>query len=139
MVNAWCTAADVLTYTGKTVTTQDVTTAQIMVEALVKRVWRDTDQDTSSYYWLNRAVAFQAAFVSDNAEMIYAGNVASLSQDGFSISFDYSSIPMTAKIYSSTTLQLLNNIFRGANTTIRMNSAFQGSNTSRYRWKNIGW
>lgn len=136
---AWATTADVSALTGRTVTGPEINMAQSMVEGLIKRVYRDTDANTSAYYWLNKAVAWQAVYIHDHPEVITAiGNIASLSQDGFSVSYRSDS-DVANVTYSPVALSFLNNLYRGANTTIRLNSAFQKDRLSQRRaeWRRI--
>ena len=126
---AWCTVTDVLSFTGAAVTATDVNIAQGMIEALVKRVWRPTDATTRDFYWLTRATAWQAAFVAAHPELLTMMDLRSISQDGLSITFRDGSTPMA--MYSPTALRFLSNLFRGSNTTIRMNSAFQKNRPRR--------
>jgi hypothetical protein len=120
---AWCTVADVLAFTGYTVAQANVTTAQGSIEALIHRVWRDTDADKRDYYWLSRAVAWQSAYHFDHPELLTMMDVSSISQDGLSITFKATSASMA--MYSPVALRFLSAVFRGSNTTIRFNSAFQ--------------
>jgi len=139
MANTWASDADVTTLTGVTVPSATTYSAQQMIEALVKRVWRDSDADTSAYYWLQRAVAWQAVYLNAHPEVLTDYGVQSLSQDGFSVTFNISQIPRTARIYSPVALKMLDNLFRGANTSIRMNSAFQKNSVGKVRWRRIAW
>lgn len=120
---AWCTVADVLAYTGYTVSQSNVTTAQGSLEALLHRVWRDTDSAKRDFYWLSRATAWQAAYHFDHPELLTMMDVQSISQDGLSITFKQSATPLA--MYSPTALRFLSALFRGSNSTIRLNSAFQ--------------
>lgn len=120
---AWCTVADVLAYTGLAVSSSNVTTAQGSIEALIHRVWRDTDASKRDFYWLSRAVAWQAAYHAAHPELLTMMDVQSISQDGLSITFKSSGTPMA--MYSPTALRFLSALFRGSNTTVRFNSAFQ--------------
>lgn len=119
----WCSVTDVLTFTGRPVTQQDVNTAQGMLEALVHRVWRVTDSERRDYYWLTRACAWQALYVNAHPELLTMMDVSSISQDGLSISFKGSA--QSVATYSPIALRFLSSLFRGSNTTIRLNSAFQ--------------
>lgn len=120
---AWCTVADVLAYTGYTVPQINVTTAQGSIEALLHRVWRPADAAKRDFYWLSRATAWQAAYHADHPELLTMMDVQSISQDGLSITFKQSSTPLA--MYSPTSLRFLSALFRGSNSTIRLNSAFQ--------------
>ena len=126
---AWCTVADVLAFTGYTVTQPNVTTAQGVIEALLHRVWRDTDVDKRDFYWLTRAVAWQAAYHADHPELLTMMDVSSISQDGLSITFKATSGGMA--MYSPIAMRFLSALFRGSNTTIRLNSAFQKNRLTR--------
>src|ERR1700761_8487522 len=83
----WCTVTDVLTFANKSVTQGDVNTAQQMIEAIVRRVWRETDSTTRDYYWLQRATAWQARYVNAHPEVVDMMDVQSISQDGIGITF----------------------------------------------------
>lgn len=136
MAGAWANWGDVLTDTGRDVSNTDLSMAQTMIEALINRVYRATDATTSSYYWLNKAVTWQAVYVSEHPELVNMGNMASMSQDGFSVSFSGGSEGST-NYYHPVALSCLNNLYRGSNTTLRMNSAFQKSRASRVGWRSI--
>jgi len=120
----WCTVTDVLTFANKQVTQADVNVAQQMIEAIVRRVWRETDSTTRDYYWLQRATAWQARYVSAHPEILDMLDVQSISQDGLAISFKPGDTQMRV-LYSPMALRILNDLFRASNTTIRYNSAFQ--------------
>jgi dolichyl-phosphate-mannose--protein O-mannosyl transferase len=94
-----------------------------MLEALVHRVWRVTDVQRRDFYWLTRATAWQAVYVDAHPELITMMDVASLSQDGLSITFKQGT--SAVQTYSPIALRFQSALFRGSNTTIRMNSAFQ--------------
>lgn len=125
----WCTVTDVLTYTGRPVMQTDVNTAQGMLEALAHRVWRPTDSERRDYYWLTRACAWQALYVNAHPELLTMMDVSSISQDGLSISFKGSS--QSVAMYSPIALRFLSSLYRGSNTTIRLNSAFQKNRPPR--------
>jgi hypothetical protein len=120
----WCSIADVTTFTGQTVTQQDVVIAQQMVEALIRRVWRPTDATKRDFYWLNKATAWQAFYVNAHPEVLTMMDVSSMSQDGLSINFRQGASQFQA-LYSPIALRILNDLFRATNSTIRYNSAFQ--------------
>jgi hypothetical protein len=125
----WCTVTDVLTFTGRSVTQQDVTNAQVMLEALIHRVWRETDSGKRDYYWLQRATAWQAMYVNAHPELLTMMDVSSISQDGLSITFRQAS--QSVALYSPMALRILSALFRGSNSTIRLNSAFQKNRPTR--------
>jgi len=120
----WCALADIPALTGQPAPSQaSLTAAQSMLEALVHRVWRATDVERRDFYWLTRATAWQAVYLEAHPELLTMMDVAALSQDGLSVTFK----PGTSavQLYSPTALRFLSALFRGSNTTIRMNSAFQ--------------
>lgn len=122
--SAWCALADIPALTGQpTPEAGDLTAAQAMTEALIHRVWRPTDTGKRDYYWLQRAVAWQAVYVAAHPEVLTMMDVASMSQDGISVTFRSGAQP--AQLFSPVAMRFLNALYRGSNTTIRMNSAFQ--------------
>lgn len=126
----WCTVTDVLTFANKAVTQQDVNVAQVMIEAIVRRVWRPTDVEKRDYYWLRRATAWQARYVNAHPEVLDMMDVQSISQDGIGITFKPSQAQQVV-LYAPMALRILNDLFRGSNATIRMNSAFQKNRLNR--------
>lgn len=122
--NCWCALADIPALTGQPAPTQEaLTAAQGMLEALIHRVWRPSDALRRDFYWLTRACAWQAVYVAAHPELLTMMDVASLSQDGLSITFKGSTSAL--QLYSPVAMRFLNALFRGSNTTIRLNSAFQ--------------
>jgi len=126
---AWCSVADVLRFTGTAVEQIDVTVAQQWMEALIGRVWRATDSSRSDFYWLTRATAWQALYVNAHPELKTMMDVASISQDGLSITFKGSS--QSVAIYSPVALRFLSRLFRASNATLRFNSGFQKNRRAR--------
>lgn|SRR5574341_273549 len=129
IAGTWASLSDVTTYTGKTVTTTQLNIAQTMIEGLIKRVYRSTDATTSSYYWLQRAVAYQSAYVAAHPDIFNQLDFISMTQDGFSVT--YPSGEKRIYLYSMTALSMLNNMFHGSNNSVRFNSAFQKSQAKR--------
>lgn len=122
--NAWVALADIPGLTGQPMPSgDDLIAAQKMTEALIHRVWRPTDAAKRDYYWLRQAVAWQAVYVAAHPEVLTMMDVASMSQDGISVTFRAGSQP--AQLFSPIAIRFLNALYRGSNTTIRMNSAFQ--------------
>lgn len=120
----WVALTDIPGLTGQPQPSQEsLTAAQSQIEALIKRVWRPTDVERRDYYWLQRAVAWQAVYVEAHPELATMMDVSSISQDGLSISFKGGTSAL--QLYSPFALRFLSNLFRGSNTSIRMNSAFQ--------------
>lgn len=126
----WCTVADVAIYAVAAVAQENVNAAQVMVEALIRRVWRATDPATRDYYWLRRAVAWQARYIAAHPEVLDMMDVASFSQDGIGITFKPGDSQMRV-LYSPVALRNLNDLFRASNATIRYNSAFQKNRPPR--------
>jgi hypothetical protein len=126
----WCALSDIPALTGQPAPSQaSLTAAQSMLEALVHRVWRPTDVERSDYYWLSRATAWQALYLEAHPELLTMMDVAAISQDGLSITFKSSGAGV--QLYSPTAMRFLSALFRGSNTTIRMNSAFQKNRSQR--------
>jgi hypothetical protein len=120
----WCTPSDIAAFTGQSGVTQaNLVVAQGMLEALIHRVWRPTDALKRDFYWLTRATAWQAVYVAAHPELLTMMDVQSLSQDGLSITFKQAGNSLA--MYSPIALRFLSSLFRGSNTTIRLNSAFQ--------------
>lgn len=85
--DSWCTVATVAGITGKTVSTVDRNLAAFAVElttGLIESVAR-TDLTRRDAYWLQQAVAFQAAWLSDTPDYLERNDVAAASQDGQSV------------------------------------------------------
>lgn len=120
-IGTWCTVADVATFTGQTVAPEDVTAAQTIVEQAIRRVYRATDVNSHDYYWLQRGVAWQAVYLAQHPEVLSMMGVQSVSQDGMSFTVQ----PGKKLHLAPLAIDALNNLFRGSNTTIRLNSAFQ--------------
>lgn len=120
----WCSLTDVVTYTGSTAATQaDLNVAQVVLEGHIHRIWRATDVQRRDYYWLTRATAFQAVYVHAHPEITTMMDVQTISQDGLSITFRAGT--QTLPLIAPMARRLLDALFRGSNTTARLNSAFQ--------------
>lgn len=82
---AWATIAEVLTYTGITVTQAEVDQAQYIVE-----LFSDTTEDTSdeglistkNLRFLKMAVAYQAAWITEHPDVFTHVDVSTMLQDG---------------------------------------------------------
>lgn len=134
----WCSLTDVATYAGSTDVTQaDVNLAQVVLESHIPRIWRSTDVTTRDYYWLTRACAFQALYHHANPQLATMMNVQSISQDGLSITFRQGTtgLPLVAPFAS----RCLDALYRGSNTTIRLNSAFQKNRARRGGAGSLAW
>jgi len=120
----WCSLTDVTTYTGSTDVVQtDLNVAQVILEGTIHRIWRVTDVEKRDIYWLSRATAFQALYVHAHPELLTMMDVQSISQDGLSITFRQGT--QTLPIIGPMAKRILDALFRGSNTTVRLNSAFQ--------------
>lgn len=124
---SWASVADTLSITGKTVTGTDVAAAQAILESVIHRVWRDTDATRRDYTWLRRAVAWEAAYVNEHPEVLTMMGIQSWSQDGMSFSVPPGGVTGGKVYLAPLAIDALNNLFRGANSTIRFNSAFQSN------------
>lgn len=82
---AWATTAEVLTYTGITVTQAEVDQAQFIVE-----LFSDTTEDASdqgfisskNLRFLKMAVAYQAAWITEHPDLFTHVDVSTMLQDG---------------------------------------------------------
>jgi len=126
----WCTADDVPDIcNGLTATVTEVQAAQAILEGVIHRVWRATDSARRDYIWLKRACAYQAAYVHEHPEILTMMGIQSWSQDGMSFSL---APGFVAKSYlAPMALAQLDALFRGSNSTIRFNSAFQKNRVGR--------
>lgn len=85
---AWTTEAEVLALTGRTVTAEQVAQAQAIIELFADTTPdADADQTTRTLRLLNRAVAWQAAWMATQIEVDARVDVQTLSQDGTSTQF----------------------------------------------------
>lgn len=136
IAGTWATVADSTELTGDTPSANDLTLAQSLIEDLARRVYRATDVDTSDYYWLRKAVAYQASYVHRNPDLYAQAEISSTSQDGWSITWRDSIAPRS---YHPAAVSALNNLRGGSNVTIRFNSAFQGRGPRRRAgWRTYG-
>lgn len=80
----WATAADVLTYTGVTVTDADLVRAQDHIE-IIAGITEDAIVDSPrNLRLLNRAVAYQAAWETYHPDLYMHVDVDNIGQDGHS-------------------------------------------------------
>lgn len=80
----WASIADIKNVTGKDVdaTTRNLAAASVeLTTGLIESVER-SDISARDRYWLRQAVAFQAAWISIQADYLERSDVASVSQDG---------------------------------------------------------
>lgn len=81
----WATADDVLTWTGVTVTDDDVIRAQALIEIMAGTTTEASDQgliNSRNLRLLNRAVSYQAAWMSQHPDVFVNVDTTGWSQDG---------------------------------------------------------
>ena len=135
ITGTWATAADALELTGRTPSDEQLIMAQAMIEGLIRRVYRANDAARREYTWLQRAVGYQAGYIANpaNATLFQQAEIVSTSQDGWSVTFRDGQAP---RRYAPQALDALNNLPGQANTSIRVNSGFQGRRRPhRARWR----
>lgn len=135
IAGTWATASDALELTGRNPTDAQLIMAQAMIESLIKRVYRANDATRREYTWLQRAVAYQAGYIANpaNAALFEQAEISSTGQDGWSVTFRDGQAP---RRYAPQALDALNNLPGAANTSIRVNSGFQGPRRPRRaRWR----
>lgn len=81
---AWATAADVLLWTGIEVADDAVMRAQDIVELYANTTYAAVDVSSTNLRHLNRAVAYQAGWMSLNPDLYVSRDVDSASVDGSS-------------------------------------------------------
>lgn len=85
MTDAWATIADVLLYTGQTVTEAKLLQAQDIIELFSGTTFLATDNlSPTNLRRLNRAVAYQAGWMVLHPDVFTNVDVDSVSQDGAS-------------------------------------------------------
>lgn len=83
----WATPADVLTYTGVTVTDDEVIRAQFIVELFAGTTTDASDRGlitSRNLRLLRQAVAFQSAWMTEHPDVFTSVDVTTFSQDGVS-------------------------------------------------------
>lgn len=77
-LEAWCTAADVVTYAKTEVDDDDVLRAQATIDIHAGRIFADADRiGARDRYWLKLATAWQAAWLADQPDAFSRLNVES--------------------------------------------------------------
>lgn len=85
----WATAANVLSLTGKTVTDQVVLEASAVIDIYANRTQEASAGMTArDLGWLQRACAFQAAWMPTQPGFHQRNAVAQITQDGLQIIYD---------------------------------------------------
>jgi len=137
ITGTWADADDVLTLTGNANASEsDVVLAQAMIEIAVNRSYRASDETTGDYYWLSRAVAFQADYIQRNPAIYAQQDFVRMSQDGFSVDYGLYNGKKSSITYSKLAIAALNNLLSSGNGTIKFNSAFQKGYQS-FGWQRI--
>jgi hypothetical protein len=84
-LEAWADIDDVDTFTGVTVTEDDIIRAQDIIEIFTGTTWLATDQISErNLRLLNRAVAYQTAWMISRPDLYTHFDVDTVSQDGAS-------------------------------------------------------
>lgn len=84
----WATTADVLTYTGKTVTDADLTLAETDVSVYANRApSASAGMGARDLYWLKLACCYQASWRDGQVDVDSRQSVTSVSQDGVSVTY----------------------------------------------------
>lgn len=86
MVDAWADPDDVLLLTEETVTDSDCVRAQDIVEIFCGTTYLATSISQTNLRLLNRAVAYQAAWMTQRPDLYTHMDVDNVSQDGASLS-----------------------------------------------------
>lgn len=89
-IASWAQASDVSNYTGVTVTDAQVMQAQVSIEILCGRTFAvpQVTMRVRDLYYLKLAVAFQAAWMSQQPDLFSRSDLSSISQDGMSLVYD---------------------------------------------------
>jgi hypothetical protein len=83
MVDAWATVQQVIDTTGVTVTSAQLAQAQDDIEVFCNRTYPDTDRIRArDLYWLGKAVARQAAWLTEQYDLATRLDSTATSQDG---------------------------------------------------------
>jgi hypothetical protein len=84
----WASESDVSDITGIEVSAETVARAQSTIETIVGRMESElstVNMRSSDLSWLKKAVAYQAAWMSDQPDLFTRSGVEQLSQDGASV------------------------------------------------------
>lgn len=100
-MTAWATAANVLTLTGITVTDAEVLQAQAIIELFANTTTESSDAgliSSRNLRLLQRATAFQAAWMTEHPDVYTNVDVTSFSQDGQSASQAHANAALLAPL-----------------------------------------
>jgi hypothetical protein len=100
-IQAWTDPATVLAVTGAEATDVQILTAQAAIEVMTGRTYDDTARiRTRDLYWLGRAVAYQAVWAAQQADLESRMDLTSSTQDGVSANLTADAVvlaPMAAR------------------------------------------
>jgi hypothetical protein len=100
-IQAWTDSATVLAVTGVESTDVQILTAQAAIEVMTGRTYDDTARiRTRDLYWLGRAVAYQAVWAAQQADLESRMDLTSSTQDGVSANLTSDAVvlaPMAAR------------------------------------------
>lgn len=96
---AWATTGDVLTYTGQSVTADDVTRAQAIIE-LYANVTEDADANLTirDLRLLKQAVSYEAAWMKNQIDVFTRTDVSELEQDDAAITYAHRDAALLAPL-----------------------------------------
>jgi hypothetical protein len=83
----WATEAEVAEITGVTVTAERLTQAQSVIELYVGRTEGSQVWPAAQSGWLKKAVAYQAAWMPAQPDLLTRAGVERVSQDGATVEF----------------------------------------------------
>lgn len=80
---AWATINETLAYTGISVSQENLDSAQFMIELFADVVYGQTDKiSPKNLRLLKMSVAYQAAWMTDHADLFTHTDISSINQDG---------------------------------------------------------
>lgn len=79
----WATASETLAYTGISVSEDNLTAAQAMIELFADVIYEQSDKiSTKNLRLLKMSVAYQAAWMTDHDDLFTHTDIQSINQDG---------------------------------------------------------
>lgn len=133
---SWATVAETLSYTGITVSTDNITAAQFMVE-LFADVTEEADANisTKNARLLKMAVAYQAAWLTEHPDVFTNIDITNMAEDGIAFSNAHANSGLLAPMAKRAISRL--SWYRNSNIRIRPARRNQGSNIP-HRFFNMG-
>ncbi|WP_030168955.1 hypothetical protein [Streptomyces sp. NRRL S-813] len=123
MVNAWCTAQDVIDATGVSVTDQQLAQAQAAIQVFSNRIWGDeTRMRTRDLYWLGQAVAYQAAWIAGQFGLETRLDATQIQQDQVSTTLQGDGL-----VLAPMARRALNRVSWMRSRTVHIRSAIEGA------------